>query len=79
MPHFKVLLSKFTIARMIFEGLLVDTTQVQKDEYNRTIQTIKAIYIQHRYMPFCTLTINVDLWATNTDTKLSIRTNICFV
>ena len=63
------------------EPFLVDTTQVAEREYNRETGSYTSnqgnLYTTQRYMPVpYNLTINVDVWTTNTDTKLQILEQI---
>lgn len=59
------------------EPFLVDTRQVAEREFDRDNNTYTSeqgnLYTTQRYMPVpYNLTIQVDIWATNTDTKLQI-------
>lgn len=59
------------------EPFLVDTRQVAEREFDRVNNTYTSeqgnLYTTQRYMPVpYNLTIQVDIWATNTDTKLQI-------
>jgi len=59
------------------EPFLVDTTQVAEREFDSQTKTYKSnqgnLYSTQRYMPVpYNMTINVDVWTTNTDTKLQI-------
>jgi hypothetical protein len=59
------------------EPFLVDTRQVAEREFDRNNNTYTSeqgnLYTTQRYMPVpYNLTIQVDIWTTNTDTKLQI-------
>jgi len=61
----------------IHEPSLVDTRQVAEREFNTSTQQYEPtqgnLYTVQRYMPVpYNLTIQVDIWTTNTDTKLQI-------
>jgi hypothetical protein len=63
------------------EPFLVDTTQVAEREYNKEqgVYTSEQgnLYTTQRYMPVpYNMTVNVDIWTTNTDTKLQILEQI---
>ena len=63
------------------EPFLVDTTQVAEREYNADTNTYSNtqgnLYTTQRYMPVpYNLTFAVDIWTTNTDTKLQILEQI---
>jgi hypothetical protein len=63
------------------EPFLVDTTQVAEREYDADTNTYSNtqgnLYTTQRYMPVpYNLTFNVDIWTTNTDTKLQILEQI---
>lgn len=63
------------------EPFLVDTTQVAERDYNADTNTYSSaqgnLYTTQRYMPVpYNLTFNVDVWTTNTDTKLQILEQI---
>ena len=63
------------------EPFLVDTTQVAEREFNSETGTYEStqgnLYTTQRYMPVpYNLQIQVDLWTTNTDTKLQILEQI---
>src|SRR6056300_144497 len=63
------------------EPFLVDTTQVAEREYNKDQGVYTSdqgnLYTTQRYMPVpYNMTINVDIWTTNTDTKLQILEQI---
>lgn len=65
----------------IHEPNLVDTKQVAEREYNADTnqygQTQGNLYTVQRYMPVpYNLTVQVDIWSTNTDTKLQILEQI---
>jgi len=59
------------------EPFLIDTRQVAEREFDRNNNTYTSeqgnLYTTQRYMPVpYNLTIQVDIWTTNTDTKLQI-------
>ena len=61
----------------IHEPSLVDTQQVAERKFNTATQQYESgqgnLYTTQRYMPVpYNLTLQVDLWTTNTDTKLQI-------
>jgi len=63
------------------EPFLVDTQQVAEREFNKETGSYSTeqgnLYTTQRYMPVpYNLTINVDVWTTNTDTKLQILEQI---
>lgn len=63
------------------EPFLVDTQQVAEREFNKETGTYSSaqgnLYTTQRYMPVpYNLTFNVDIWTTNTDTKLQILEQI---
>ena len=63
------------------EPFLVDTTQVAEREYDADTNTYSNtqgnLYTTQRYMPVpYNLTFAVDIWTTNTDTKLQILEQI---
>ena len=81
-PFLSVTIQSLQIARdRTHEPFLVDTTQVAEREFDDTTRTYTNdqgnLYTTQRYMPVpYNLTINVDLWATNTDTKLQVLEQI---
>ena len=63
------------------EPFLVDTQQVAEREFNKETGAYSTeqgnLYTTQRYMPVpYNMTINVDIWTTNTDTKLQILEQI---
>jgi len=63
------------------EPFLVDTTQVAEREYDADTNSYSSsqgnLYTTQRYMPVpYNLTVQVDIWSTNTDTKLQILEQI---
>ena len=63
------------------EPFLVDTQQVAERDFDRTNNTYTSeqgnLYTTQRYMPVpYNMTIQVDIWTTNTDTKLQILEQI---
>ena len=63
------------------EPFLVDTTQVAEREFNKETQLYESnqgnLYTTQRYMPVpYNLTISMDLWSNNTDTKLQVLEQI---
>jgi len=63
------------------EPFLVDTQQVAERDFNKETGTYSSVqgnlYTTQRYMPVpYNLTLNVDIWTTNTDTKLQILEQI---
>ena len=63
------------------EPFLVDTQQVAEREFNKETGAYSTeqgnLYTTQRYMPVpYNMTINVDIWSTNTDTKLQILEQI---
>jgi len=65
----------------IHEPSLVDTQQIAERKFNTATQQYEAgqgnLYTTQRYMPVpYNLTLQVDLWTTNTDTKLQILEQI---
>jgi hypothetical protein len=65
----------------IHEPSLVDTQQIAERKFNTSTQEYEPgqgnVYTTQRYMPVpYNLTMQVDLWTTNTDTKLQILEQI---
>lgn len=63
------------------EPFLVDTQQVAEREFNKETGSYSStqgnLYTTQRYMPVpYNLTFNIDIWTTNTDTKLQILEQI---
>jgi len=63
------------------EPFLVDTTQVAEREYDQDTGAYTSsqgnLYTTQRYMPVpYNMSINVDIWTTNTDTKLQVLEQI---
>ena len=63
------------------EPMLVDTTQVAEREFDNATGAYTSnqgnLYTTQRYMPVpYNMTINVDVWTTNTDTKLQVMEQI---
>ena len=63
------------------EHFLVDTQQVAEREFNKETGTYSSaqgnLYTTQRYMPVpYNLTFNIDIWTTNTDTKLQLLEQI---
>ena len=63
------------------EPFLVDTTQVAEREFNKETQTYLndqgSLFTTQRYMPVpYNMTIQMDLWSNNTDTKLQVLEQI---
>ena len=63
------------------EPMLVDTTQVAEREYDNSTGAYTSnqgnLYTTQRYMPVpYNMTVNVDVWTTNTDTKLQVLEQI---
>lgn len=81
-PFITVTIGSLQIARdRTFDPFLVDTTQVAEREYNQETDSYGTVqgnlYTTQRYMPVpYNLTINVDIWTTNTDTKMQIMEQI---
>ena len=81
-PFITVTIGSLQIARdRTFDPFLVDTTQVAEREYNQETNSYGTVqgnlYTTQRYMPVpYNLTINVDIWTTNTDTKMQIMEQI---
>ena len=81
-PFISVTIQSIQPARdRIAEPFFVDTNQIAEREYNKETNTYSSeqgnLYSTQRYMPVpYNLTINVDLWTTNTDTKLQVLEQI---
>ena len=81
-PFISVTIQSLQVARdRTHEPFLVDTTQVAEREWNKETQAYMSdqgnLYTTQRYMPVpYNLTIQVDVWTTNTDTKLQILEQI---
>ena len=81
-PFISVTIQSLQVARdRTHEPFLVDTTQVAEREWNKETQAYMSdqgnLYTTQRYMPVpYNLTIQVDVWTTNTDTKLQVLEQI---
>ena len=81
-PFIAVSIQSLQIARdRVHEPTFVDTTQVAEREFNTATGKYEAtqgnLYTVQRYMPVpYNLTIQVDVWTTNTDTKLQIMEHL---
>jgi len=81
-PFISVTIQSIQPARdRIAEPFFVDTNQIAEREYNKETNTYSSeqgnLYSTQRYMPVpYNLTVNVDLWTTNTDTKLQVLEQI---
>lgn len=81
-PFISVTIQSIQPARdRIAEPFFVDTNQIAEREFDKETGTYSSeqgnLYSTQRYMPVpYNLTINVDLWTTNTDTKLQVLEQI---
>lgn len=81
-PFISVTIQSIQPARdRIAEPFFVDTNQIAEREYDTETGTYSSkqgnLYSTQRYMPVpYNLTINVDIWTTNTDTKLQVLEQI---
>ena len=81
-PFISVTIQSIQPARdRIHEPFFVDNAQIAEREFNKETNSYKStqgnLYTTQRYMPVpYNLTINVDVWCTNTDTKLQILEQI---
>jgi len=81
-PFVSVTIQSIQPARdRIAEPFFVDTNQIAEREYNKDTNTYSSeqgnLYSTQRYMPVpYNLTVNVDVWTTNTDTKLQVLEQI---
>ncbi len=81
-PFISVTIQSIQPARdRIAEPFFVDNTQIAEREYDKDTNTYSAkqgnLYSTQRYMPVpYNLTVNVDIWTTNTDTKLQVLEQI---
>ena len=81
-PFLSVTIQSLQVARdRTHEPYLVDTQQVAEREFNRDTGQYTSnqgnLYTAQRYMPVpYNLTVQLDLWTTNTDTKLQILEQI---
>ena len=81
-PFISVTIQSIQPARdRIAEPFFVDTNQIAEREYDTETGTYSSaqgnLYSTQRYMPVpYNLTINVDIWTTNTDTKLQVMEQI---
>jgi hypothetical protein len=81
-PFISVTIQSIQPARdRIAEPFFVDTNQIAEREFDKETNTYSSeqgnLYSTQRYMPVpYNLTVNVDLWTTNTDTKLQVLEQI---
>ena len=81
-PFISISIQSLQVARdRTHEPFLVDTTQVAEREFNQETQSYGSdqgnLYTTKRYMPVpYNLTIQMDLWSNNTDTKLQVLEQI---
>tara|TARA_R110001592_G_scaffold1805_1_gene10708 strand:- start:6377 stop:7729 length:1353 start_codon:yes stop_codon:yes gene_type:complete len=81
-PFISVTIQSIQPARdRIAEPFFVDTNQIAEREYDTETGTYSSeqgnLFSTQRYMPVpYNLTINVDIWTTNTDTKLQVLEQI---
>ena len=81
-PFISVTIGNIQVARdRTYDPFLVDTKQVAEREWDRTNEAYTSsqgnLYTTKRYMPVpYNLTVSVDIWTTNTDTKLQILEQI---
>lgn len=81
-PFLAVTIQSLQVARdRTHEPYLVDTQQVAEREFNKDTGQYTSeqgnLYTAQRYMPVpYNLTVQVDLWTTNTDTKLQVLEQI---
>lgn len=81
-PFISVTVNSLQVARdRVHDPMNVDTKQVAERAWNAESGTYTAeqgnLYTTQRYMPVpYNMTINVDIWTTNTDTKLQLLEQI---
>tara|TARA_B100000927_G_scaffold247999_1_gene211461 strand:- start:1011 stop:2363 length:1353 start_codon:yes stop_codon:yes gene_type:complete len=81
-PFISISIQSLQVARdRTHEPFLVDTTQVAEREFDQETQSYGSdqgnLYTTKRYMPVpYNLTIQMDLWSNNTDTKLQVLEQI---